>query len=239
MAKSTGITYIKVAGEDIQGAMKASEKSTDLSNKVEGQDSAVWGQTVHILMTRNTLVSTDNTAEGIKVMGENLKAIMSKVIFDTVVIPETGKNRDGQDFKVTDDKGVPKWASWAATRRIWAYIGDIAKVLCNGLSSELYPETGKVCPRCDILKQCKGTESPIEAITRHCKATTEALGKVSGPVDILQANTLINALVVPGTDPVDYCNDMISKMDAALSVMDSDQRDAVRAILTRLTKHFV
>ena len=239
MSKSSSITYIRVASEDIASAMKASEKSTDYSNKVDSSDSQVWGQTVHIIMARIGSIPHDNSKEAIQSLGEQLKSIMSTVILGSTVIPEKGKNRDGQEFDVCDSKGVPKWSSWAQTRRIWAYLGDIAKILANGLASELYPETGKVCPRCDILKKCKGSESPIEAITRLTKSTTEALGKITEATDVLQANTLVNALVVPGTDPVDACNSHITRLDALLTSMDKDQRDAVRAILTRLTKHFV
>lgn len=239
MSKSSSIAYIRVANEDITSAMTASEKSTNNSLAAERQDSVVWGQTVHIVMARIGSIPVDNSKEAIQSLGEQLKSVMATVILNNTVIPERGKNRDGQEFDVCDSKGVPKWSSWSQTRRIWAYLGDIAKVLANGLASELYPEHGKVCPRCEILKKCKGSESPIEAITRLTKSTTEALGKITEATDVLQANTLINALVVPGTDPVDACNSHITRLDALLTTMDKDQRDAVRAILTRLTKHFV
>lgn len=239
MPKSSSITYIRVASKDIASAMSASEKSTNNSLAADRQDSIVWGQVVYTIMEHGCILPADASKESIQSLGEQLKGIIAKEILANTVIPEKGKNRDGQEFEICDSKGVPKWSSWSQTRRIWAYLGDIAKVLANGLSSELYPESGKVCPRCDILKRCKGFESPIEAITRLTKSTTEALGKITEATDVLQANTLINALIVPGTDPVDACNSHITRLDALLTTMDKDQRDAVRAILTRLTKHFV
>jgi hypothetical protein len=232
------ISYIVVKSLDIAAAMKASEKSEQLSSQVKGQEGLVWAQTVHIIMNNLPTISSDTTKEGIQKFGEALKGAMASYILANTTIPDTGKNRDGKDFQVCGKDGVPKWASWAATRRIWSYLGDIAKVLAHGLSAELYPEEGKVCPRCDILKQCKGSEEPFEAIERHHKGISEALLKLVDPSEQLKAQGLINSFVVPGVSPLDTAQGIVVHLDALLSMMSSEDKALVRANLSRITKHF-
>lgn len=233
------ISYIVVKSLDIQAAMKASEKSEQLSSQVKGQEGLVWAQTVHIIMNNlPATVSSDTSKEGIQKFGEELKKSMAAYILANTTIPESGKNRDGKDFEVCGKDGVPKWSSWAATRRIWSYLGDIAKILSHGLSKELYPEEGKVCPRCDILKQCKGSEEPFEAVERHHKGITEALPKITDPSEQLKAQSLLSSFVVPGVTSLDTAQAIVVQLDALLSTMSADDKALVRANLSRITKHF-
>jgi hypothetical protein len=183
-------------------------------------------------------ISSDTSKDGIQKYGEALKGAMAAYILANTTIPETGKNREGKDFQVCGKDGVPKWSSWAATRRIWSYLGDIAKVLAHGLSKELYPEEGKVCPRCDILKQCKGNEEPFEAIERHHKGIAEALPKVIDPSEQLKAQSLLSSFVVPGVTSLDTAQAIVVQLDALLSTMSAEGKALVRANLSRITKHF-
>lgn len=235
------IVYGIVKGEDILTAMKASENADKLRKDAQGQDGLVWNQTVHIIMQRigpSLAIKQDTSKEGIQGNGDILKDIMSKYILEHTTIPEKGRNRAGEEFEVCDADGLPKWSSWAQTRRIWAYLGDIAKVLAYGQGKALYPELGKVCPRIDILNQCKTPESPINGVERLTKQLAEKLKTITAPVDRMKSHDLVHTLTVPGTDPVDEAGKLVNRLDALLVTMDNAQRDDVRMMLKRITKHF-
>ena len=166
---SKDIQYIKLVSVDMQAACKASATSTSASNKVKGADGQVWANTVaHIMESVDFKgVSRDTSKDGIKKLYEILSKAMASHLLSILVIPETGKDREGKDFKVVNEKTKePKWSSWDQTRRIFAYLGDIAKVISHGHSEVLYPESMKVAARCDVLSLCKSPETLHGAIER-------------------------------------------------------------------------
>jgi hypothetical protein len=163
---------------------------------------------------------------------------MGNHIIATQTIPAKGKNRQNKDFDVMDKDGVPKWSSWADTRRIWAYIGDIAKIMAFGLDGDLYPETLKVGGRGTLLAACKVSEGHMAAIERLSTALQDNLDLVANPVEVQTAHLKVSALTVNDLSPVDEMRSLISKLDALLGVVDPSERQAVLHDMGRLSAHF-
>jgi hypothetical protein len=156
----------------------------------------------------------------------------------TITIPEKGKDREGKSFDVCGKDGMPKWSSWDNTRRIWAYLGDIAKIIAHGHEGTLYPEELKVGARCDLLAMCKEEESPVKGIERLCKELQPRLDKMSNPADVLIARLNVNALSVNTLDPKDEASDLIDKLYSILSNVDDDDKAAIRLNLNKLVIFF-
>jgi hypothetical protein len=241
MAKDDSIKYNVVKEENILSAMKASGISTSASLKVAKNDSVVWDQTVVSIMERldvDSLGALETDKEAVQKLSNHLKEIMVKVVLenDAIVIPEKGKNRDGKDFDVCDKEGMPKWSSWDQTRRIWDYIGSIAKIVAFGHAEILYPEQYKVASRCETLKLCKVQEVPLKAVERLTKQLQDVLDIIV-PTDSLQAHKATSALSVNNLDIVVEMNDLVDRLDALLSVCTDDEKDDVKSHMNVLVKH--
>jgi hypothetical protein len=237
------ISYISIASVDMLAATNASAKSTKAAGTVKNADGLVWAQTVSCCM-ESIFVSSDIARDGSKESQEKifqvLKTGMSKHLLSVMVIPEKGKDRDGKEIEVVNAKtGEPKWASWDQTRRIFAYLSDIAKVINYGKQAELYPESLKVAARCDILSLCKVPETLMNGIERLSGELQEHFDKVTERADVLKARNLCNALTVNNLEPIDEASDLIDKLDAILDSVDESERDVIRTNLNKLVKYFL
>lgn len=243
MAKETGIKYNTVTALDITVAMKASATSTNGARKVNRADATVWNQTVAQSMELFSLKLDDcvgNSDENLKLVREHLMENMEKCIHEAYPsFPETGKDRDGKTITLLNDKtNKIKWSSWEESRRIWAYLGDIAKVITHGKADELYPETNKVAARCDILAACKGTASDIDNIKRLINQLAPYLAKVTG-ADSIEAQGLVDGLVVSGCSADIESAGHIRNLDRIISASTGVDRKVIQNdLLTMCTKHF-
>ena len=240
MAKTTEQVFHVVSSEDITAAMLASGKSTAAGNVVSKQDGVAWAQTVVVLMERVNLTELvrDTTKDGVTKLRNHLIGIMSNHILASATIPEEGKNRQGKTFKVSGTDGVPKWSSWDQTRRIWSYIGDVAKILSFGQESALYPEKFKVASRCDVLSLCKNPETTLESIERLSSALQEVLLPLSDTTEVHEAHLKVSALTIPAVSKVDTVTAMVNKIDALLGTCSPKEVDEIAIALSRLTKYF-
>ncbi len=237
---SKSIEYNVVKSEDIASAMKASAGSTKDQRGMIGKDAIVWNQTVTIAMERVDLksISRDTSKDGIQKIGKELKKIMATHIMATIEIPLQGKNRKGELFDVQDDKGNPKWMSWDQTRRIFAYLGDIAKVIAFEKEDILYPESMKVGARVGVLKECKVKETPLAAIDRLSGQLQDNLDVMKDTKDVLHAFNAVNNLAVNNLMPVVEASSLIHRLDAIMGIMEKNELDTTRDALTVLTKYF-
>ena len=237
MAKEIEYTVVKT--EDITSAMKASSGAVDHERKGTKQNDIVWNQTTCIIMERIDYedVSRDTSKEGIAKIGKHLKGIMANHILAETTIPLRGKNRKNEDFDVMED-GIPKWGSWSETRRIWDYLGSIAKVIAFEKEETLYPESMKVGGRCAVLKECKVKEDPIKAVDRLSGQLQDNLDVMKDSKDVLHAHNAVNNLMVNNLEPVVEANTLIHKLDTLMDQMSTAELDTTRTALTILTKYF-
>lgn len=235
------IEYAVIKSEDIVSAMKASAGATTAQGKMDKSNTVVWNQTVCIIMERVDLerVSRDTSKDNIQKIGKNLKAIMSNhIMAELDEIPLRGKNRKGESFDIQDEKGIPKWMSWDQTRRIFAYLGDIAKVIAFEKESLLYPEEMKVGARIGVLKECKVEEEPIKAIDRLSSQLQDNLDVMKDTKEVLHAFNAVNNLAVNNLMPVVEASALITKLDAIMGMMEKSELDTTRDALKVLTKYF-
>jgi hypothetical protein len=229
------IEYSTVKGDDIVSAMSSAGKSSVAERSMGKQDSVVWDQTVVAVMERIDLdeVSRDTSKEGIKVNGLIVKKLLSDHILSSgIEIPENGKNRQGQDFRVCGKDGVPQWSTWDQTRRIWDYAGTIAKVLAFSKESVLYPSQYKVGARCDVMALCKVAEEHMDAIKRQCTGLQNSLDSVANASEAKTATDLIGSLMVANMDTETELKGLIAALNAKLST-------ASPAIIAKLTPDMV
>lgn len=234
------ITYNVIKSADISLAMDASSASISAGLKVSKNDATVWNHTVATIFSIVDLegVSRDTSKDGVKKVGDVLKSAMAKHILNSITLPEKGKDRQGKTFDVCDKKGIPKWSSWDKTRRIWAYLGDIAKIINFSQEGVLYPEKGKVAARCDVLKLCKAEEPLKKSISRLAGELQDRLDKVDTRDEILHAHHEVQNLMVNNLGPVEEAEGLISRLDSILSAVEGEERDSIRDAFKVLIPHF-
>lgn len=234
------INYSTVVKKDISLAMKASSLATTAERKSAKNSAVVWEQTVCQVMDNINLAEVSrDTEKGPKLNGKLIKDALASHILANAVIPETGKNRQGQSFTICNKQGVPQWSTWDETRRIWDYAGTIGKILAFGLEEKLYPEDGKVAARCDIMALCKAPEGHMEAIRRQTAGLQLSLDKVQNASEAHEAMTEISALVVNQLELEAEVRNLIALISAKLSVADVAQKTTVKAdLIAMASKHF-
>jgi len=235
------MTYGIIKSEDIMSAMKASSSVMTHEKKASNDKGLVWNQTVSIIMERVSIdpETVEPTKESIKAVGQVLKDTMSAHIQASVTIPEYGTSVKGETgWKIRNKSGEPQWFSWNQTKVIWGYLGDIAKVICYGLSGTLYPEKYKVAARCEILKACKIPETPLKAVERLTTALQGNLDKVETPTDVAFAANAVNNLMVNNYEPVNEARALLVKLDNVLHGCDRKEKDSLRPLLAALAPHF-
>jgi hypothetical protein len=241
MAKNeTEVTYDVYKVADISIAMSTSAKSDKLEDNVKKNAGLVWGHTVCTVMERidTSAFQRDTSKEGIAAIGDFIKAVVSSHILATQTIPEKGKNRQGKEFNVSEKDGTIKWGSWDQTRRIWAYIGDISKIIAYGLESELYPTALTVGSRGTLLAKCKTPEGHMAAIERLSGQLQDNLDMVADSKEVHTAHLRVAGLCINNLDPVDEMRELISRLDALLGVVSQPERQAVLKDIGRLSTHF-
>lgn len=238
---SNEIKYASIASIDIEAAMKSSQRSTSAERTKTKNDSTVWNQVVSVVMENadlNALVR-GTTKDDIKKIRETIAPTLEQAVCDAITIPEKGKDRNGKEITLKKDDGSIKWSSWEQTRRMWAYLGDIAKVLAFSQESLLYPEQYKVAARCDILKECKESKPTIELVRQFTKNLQAQLDCVSGDKEIDEAHNLVQSLAVNDLDIVKELRSCISRMDALLGVAEAQDKQSVQQDLLQVAvKHF-
>lgn len=232
--------YEVVKEINITDAMKASGKSASAERSLAKQNGSVWAQTVCTVLDKldMAVITKDTSKDGIDVITKQVKKILEKAITVSTVIPETGKNRQGKDIQLTNKDGSVKWMSWDQTFRIFAYAGDIAKVLAHDLQDELQPEELKVAARCDILKKCKVEKSALEHIQRLSGDMKQYLEVVEG-TDATEAQAELDTLAVKRADKLHTALGTLRQLDIAVAGLDSTQKDAVKdALMSLIQKNF-
>lgn len=242
MADAKTPTYSVVTTVDIMKAMKSSGLSSVAGRKVAKNDGVVWDQTVIAIMDRVVLseIKRDPTKDGIQAIGKQLKVIMAQHIEASMTIPLVGVNRKGEtNWTIKGKDGTPQWSSWDETRRIWAYIGDVAKVLAFSQEAVLYPEANKVMARCDVLANCKIAEAPMKAVERLSAALQDNLDLMNDPTDVLTAHNLTANLTVNNLGPVAEIQMLLKKIDACLAGCTQDDLDLLAPTVAALAPHFI
>lgn len=239
------IKYTTIRELDINAAMKASAGATTAQAKMDKANGTVWEQTVAPLMEaieeESTAFTLDTTKEGIQDIGTQLKEIYERYMCNKgVVFPETGKNRKGETFVLKNAKtGKTSFSQWAETRRIWAYIGDVAKIIAFGHQALLYPEKYKVGARVSMLKMCKVETSAMENIQRLTKDLQGFLEVVDG-ADALNAQTAVDGLSVKNVPALEEASGLLRKLDALCStITEQSTKDQLSTMLLNVAqKHF-
>ena len=234
---SESISYSKVTNVDIKSAMASSQKSLDASRKLRKADSDVWNQTVCVVM--NNMQFTPEHRENLETTRDHLYAFMGNYLETTCDIPKEGKDRDGKTIELRKKDGSIKWSSWEETRRIFAYLGDIAKIIVFSQEDKLYPETNKVGSRIDVLNLCKTPKTPLENIKRVAVDAQVYATKITTPKDSMEAYEALQAIKVEGLDIEVEMNAVINRLDALLSCAEPEQKDRVKSVLLKVaTKYF-
>lgn len=235
------ITYATIKSIDIMNAMDCSARSTSASLTVAKNDSNAWYQTVAQSMELYVPMELDGDKEAaVKQVREKLAENMASVIYGLInPMPETGKDRDGKTIMLLNSKtNTIKWSSWEKTRRIWAYLGDIAKVIVAGLAEDLYPESMKVAARCDILAACKGSSTPIENVRRLVNQVTPYIAELKG-ADSLECNQLLGSIVVPDVPESMAAATLIANLDRLITASSGTERADIQSLLFSMaTRHF-
>ncbi|MFA7222656.1 MAG: hypothetical protein WC148_03905 [Bacilli bacterium] len=235
------MTYGRIKAEDITGAMKASSSAMTHAEKCSNDRGLVWNQTVSIIMERVSIdpATVEPTKESIQSVGQVLKETMSAHIQSSVTIPEYGTSTKGEKgWKIRNKSGEPQWFSWVETKVIWGYLGDVAKVLCYGLSGTLYPEKYKVASRCEILKACKIPETPLKAVERLTTALQGNLDKMETPVDVAFAANAVNNLMVNNYEPKSEAEALLKKLNIVLNGCSRAEKNNLQPMIAALLPHF-
>lgn len=241
MAKELTIKYSVVKSLDIANAMNCASKAAGKERSAEKLNGGVWEQSVCYIMENidYSKYEVDSSKEGIAAIREYLFELMESKIYAEVTIPETGLDRDGKVITLLNAKtNKIKWSSWDNSRRIFAYLGDIAKVLGSDKGDVLYPEQYKVAARCDILQQCGKTGTPLEHITRLAKQMDGYL-PILEETDKTDANAVLSALRIDGLDSVIEAASLMARLDSIVSKASAEQKDAIKELIYNFgTKHY-
>ena len=173
MANDKKVVYQTASDVSVVKLVEAAKGGVAGQRKMRNNEGKCWTQTVLWLHGLCPLDSFDDTQE-IKAIAEDVRdAFKSNFLIERdseigEIDEETeGRNaRTGENVKVLDAKGEPKWSSWEETKTPIGYCGDLARVIKAGKVSDLIPKANRVMGRSDILKQCKAPETPLETIMR-------------------------------------------------------------------------
>jgi hypothetical protein len=235
----TDIKYTTVPQIDIKRAMASSSSALKAKGTLQRSEGTVWNQTVCIIMESVAITDSMRELEKLDETRAVLFDLMSEHIKSAMPIPEEGKDREGKTIALFNKYGDIKWSSWDETRRIFAYLGDIAKVITYGQESLLYPEERKVAARCDILKLCQVELTNAENIRRCAKDLQSYLDNTKSEPEILEAHQLTTALSVNNLEPLTEMLSLVNRLDALLSVVEDTDREQLRVHLLRCaTKYF-
>jgi len=240
MSDPKEVTYSVIKSLDIQSAVNASDKSTTAERTMKRNDSTVWDQTVSCVMEAIDLqgYTPDNSKEGITALLQVCKGIMSKSLMEVLTIPEVGKDRNGKDLLLTNKDGTVKWSSWSSTRRIFAYLGDIAKIIAHDKQDVMYPEKFKVGARCDVLKLCVAPKVAIEQVRRLVGDLEGFLDVVPKGADAMEAMDLTQALQVSEVEPLHESLAIINRLGRSLAgISDEDKPTVMSALKSCISTH--
>jgi hypothetical protein len=235
MKKNIEITYavIDTTLVNTSSLLTVAEKAGKTGQKLQKEEGALWNATV-ILSAPVLSQQFADKAAAYAALEEN----MSKLILPSIVIPEFITNGKGEQVPASKKDGSVKWSTWAKTKRIWAYLSDIAKVMSCGLAAELYPEAGKVAARCDILAACSGTETPIEGVRRYAKGLQGSLSLLEDPKEALEAHLLVGALNVPTISPLEEALASVRKLNVFLTSCNAKEKATILSAMEKLAEHF-
>ena len=239
--KELTIKYTILKSLDLSNAMESCSKVASKERAISKLDSNVWENTVCTIMESidYTAYSCDTSKDGIAAIREILFTQMEKAIYAVTTIPETGQDRDGKTIELLNQKTSKiKWSSWEKTRRIFAYLGDIAKILAHDKGDLLYPEQYKVAARCDILQQLGKTGTALEHVTRLAKQMDSYL-PVLEETEKADAQLIISGLKVAGVDPIIEAATLMARLDSIVSGASKEQKESIKELLYSFgTKHY-
>ena len=235
------IKYTVLKTLDLSNAMESCSKVASKERSIQRLDGGVWENTVCTIMEGidYTSYSCDTSKDGITAIREVLFTQMEKAIYECCTILETGLDRDGKTIELLNQKtGKIKWSSWEKTRRIFSYLGDIAKILAHDKADLLYPEQYKVAARCDILQQLGKSGTALENITRLAKQMDQYL-PVLEETEKSDAQLIISALKVIGVDPVIEASTIMVRLDSIVSGASAEQKESIKELLYSFgSKHY-
>jgi hypothetical protein len=171
-----------------------------------------------------------DSKENVASIREYLFSLMELKVMEVMEVPLEGTGRDGKVISLRNKKGEIRWSSWEKTRRIFGYLGDIARVLACDKADLLYPEQFKVAARCDILKECKGESSALENIKR-------LTGQIEGFIPKLEkgqqgeAALAIGSLTIPEVDSVTDAAIVLAKLDSIISGASLEEKETIKGLL--------
>jgi hypothetical protein len=232
------VVYSTVSASIIADSLKsvsAADKADKALDKAEG---TIWNAAVYscapvfLQVESGKLEGKDNIKDAVKECITNALALVIEKI------PETFVDKNGKEQPLKKKDGTVKWSSWPFTLRHMAYASDITKVILNGLSKTLMPDSTQIATRLSILALCQGTETLISSIDRTVKSLQGFLSKVEEPADVYHAATQVDTLVVSNQLPLDQAKGLVRKLNAILSACDAAGKKDVLKEMESLLVHF-